>query len=472
MGSFDAFHCRAEAFANAHGPVVPTRADPIDELAQPDRALALRVDMALAAGRDPELVRAHESAPDYPGAVGEGGVVEGRQVTVRASHEGRDPRYLYAGAQAEAWRTTGLYAAPGEVITLTVPESIAGQGLSGQIGIHGDVLWNLDIWERVPELLTVRPLDSVTTRIVSAFGGPLLIRVPVGTDLGDVTVEVSGAREAPRFVLGEDDAETFTASLQAPAPWASLETEKVIFFVPTSMVQGLEDPVALMTLWDQVMDAEAELAAIPSARPRAEIIVADRQISAGWMHSGYPIMSNIDAASNFVDQAGILASGEWGVLHELGHNHQWSLMQLPGATECTVNLWSVHASEGVLGLDRSVAHPALSPSDRAGRIQAYIDGGRDFEAVWSVWTCLETYLQLQEGFGWAPHVAMFSDLYQPLPQSTSWDTETRASEYAVAFATHVQRDLGPFFTAWGWPLSAQALTTMAALPAWTDDPMN
>ena len=42
----------------------------------------------------------------------------------------------------------------------------------------------------------------------------------------------------------------------------------------------------------------------------------------------------------------------------------------------------------------------------------------------------------------------------------------------LAFATHVQRDLGPFFTAWGWPLSAQALTTMAALPAWTGDPMN
>jgi hypothetical protein len=66
---------------------------------------------------------------------------------------------------------------------------------------------------------------------------------------------------------------------------------------------------------------------------------------------------------------------------------------------------------------------------------------------------------------------MFEDLYYPLPPSTSWDTETRASEYALAFSAAVQRDLGPFFAAWGWPLSPDSLAAMAAYPAWLENPM-
>lgn len=43
------------------------------------------------------------------------------------------------------------------------------------------------------------------------------------------------------------------------------------------------------------MDSAADLASLPTrSRPRAERVVLDVQISAGWLHSGYPIMGWVE----------------------------------------------------------------------------------------------------------------------------------------------------------------------------------
>jgi hypothetical protein len=47
-----------------------------------------------------------------------------------------------------------------------------------------------------------------------------------------------------------------------------------------------------MQLWDRCADAAADLVALPRARTSPERFVADVQIAAGSMHSGYPMMSS------------------------------------------------------------------------------------------------------------------------------------------------------------------------------------
>ena len=51
------------------------------------------------------------------------------------------------------------------------------------------------------------------------------------------------------------------------------------------------------------------------------------------------------------------------------------------------------------------------------------------------------------------------------------DDQEKIDLWAVLFAEEVDRDLGPFFVAWGFPLSASALDEMATRPAWDEDPM-
>ena len=87
-----------------------------------------------------------------------------------------------------------------------------------------------------------------------------------------------------------------------PAPWAELETGKVVLTLPSSVVRDLDDPADVMDFWDDVMDCCAELAAISPERERPERYVADVQISAGYMHAGYPIMTHLDIAETMVDK--------------------------------------------------------------------------------------------------------------------------------------------------------------------------
>ena len=65
----------------------------------------------------------------------------------------------------------------------------------------------------------------------------------------------------------------------------------------------------------------------------------DIQISAGYMHSGYPIAAQLDA-SYMLDPAQYMS--DWGPFHELGHNHQWMAEVIPGTNTRLTVLYSIH----------------------------------------------------------------------------------------------------------------------------------
>ena len=125
--------------------------------------------------------------------------------------------------------------------------------------------------------------------------------------------------------------------------------------------------------------------------------------------------------------------------------------------------------EEVIGLPRGEAHPALAPAERAARIDAYIAGGSDYAADWSVWTALETYLQVQERFGWAPFQRVFAR-YRAEPSAPA-NEQARLDRWATWTSEEVGMDLSGFYRAWGWPLSPSVDAALAGLPDWTDHPL-
>jgi hypothetical protein len=469
---FDTLYCRAKAYAASFGSLVPTTAAPVQPASQPFEALALGVDAKVGTEDAPTLIVAHASASDFPGVPEAGSSASSRTLSVDASYDGRDSRYFYSGAGAHVWRSTGLYANAGDTITTTVPASAAAQGLSVQIGSHSDTLWHLDDWERVPAIVRRDSIETTSTTSANAFGGLVYIRVPPGSALGTIDVTIDGAHPAPRYVHGVTTLSDWQDIERLhPTPWAEFVSDSFTFTVPSTSIRTLDDPSALMDMWTSVLNAQADLSGVPHARPRAERFVLDRQISAGWMHSGYPIMGPIAAVDELIDASLVQSVGAWGPFHELGHNHQWREFVLPGTTEGNVNLWSVHTSETVFGIDRGVAHSALDPAARAQRIADYVAGGADFWADWSVWTALETYLQLQEAFGWQPFSDLFTVYYYTLPENAGLTDQENIEAFALEYARIVDRDLGPFFISWGFPLSQPTLDEMALMPAWAGNPM-
>jgi hypothetical protein len=76
------------------------------------------------------------------------------------------------------------------------------------------------------------------------------------------------------------------------------------------------------------------------------------------------------------------------------------------------------------------------------------------------------YVQLQHAFGWEAYKRVFAE-YRTLPASEKpKGTTDRIDQWMVHFSKTVNRNLGPFFQAWGLPVTDPALASIAKLPAW------
>ncbi|XP_019748227.1 TRPM8 channel-associated factor homolog [Hippocampus comes] len=152
-----------------------------------------------------------------------------------------------------------------------------------------------------------------------------------------------------------------------------------------------------------------------------------------------------------------------------GHNQQrdpWEFR--PHTTECTCNIWSVYIHEEVLGINRGKAHGDVASAKRKSRLEEFVKGGRQL-SKWEVWVALETYLQLQERFGWDAFKKVFA-AYHKISNYPK-DNGGKMNLYAETFSKTVGMNLCGFFKAWSWPIEKATEEKLANLPTWVDHPM-
>ncbi|WP_165226781.1 M60 family metallopeptidase [Aquisphaera insulae] len=439
--------------ARGRASLVPSRENPV-RADDPSRRFAVGLETSLALSAPVQEVAASPAAAAFPGTV------------PKAAHRGE---HAITIDLTPGWNSLGLYAAPGDRVTVTIPGDAVGLKLSAQIGSHTDSLWHLDSWERIPQVVRRFPITTETTTVANALGGLLYIDVPDHTPPRKLAVTVRHAVEAPLYRLGETTPdEWLTKQRKRPGPWAEIAGKNVIFTVPSIAVRGLNDPQSLMTLWDRMVAAQDEFVSHPR-RDRPERIVADVQISAGYMHSGYPIMIPVDDSVPLeLDEARLRKEGTWGHLHELGHNHQRGDWTFEGTGEVTNNLMVLYVFDKVLGLRFDSGHPDIRDrAKRDRRIKDFMAKGSSFEK-WKEdpFLALMMYIQLYEAFGPAPFQAAFAE-YAKLPdQERPRSDDEKRDQWLVRLSKAVGKNLGPFFRAWGMPTSEGARASVQSLPAW------
>jgi len=413
------------------------------------RALAA-AQWSLDAARAPGALEAHPAASDFPGLAGTKGVTQELELDTALA----------------GWLSTGLWADAGASITVKLPVEALEAGLKLRIGAHADTLWHLDTWRRMPAITREFALTSAETTVASAFGGALYLVVPEGCTLGALRLTLRGAVPAPHFVLGRTTPEAWRVARHHPAPWAELAGKHLVLSVPSRVVRELADPTALLEFWDRVLEAQAELAARPRTGLRPERFVLDRQISAGYMHSGYPIMTHLDVAEAVVDLEGLRKGRHmWGFVHELGHNLQRAAWTFAGTGEVTNNLFALYAIETLCSLSAGErGHEAVdSPPDLA----AFRARGAPVDEWKSEpFLALRTFTLVQEAFGWEPFRQFFAE-HEALPHAERpRSDEAKRDQWLTRLSRLVEHDLGPYFTACGLPTSAAARAEVAALPDW------
>ena len=377
------------------------------------------------------------------------------------------------------WNSTGLYAAPGETITVTIANDILAKlpkPLGVRIGAHRDTLWHLGKWTRYPEICLEKKLSTSVTTISNPFGGPVYITVPRGlgsVGLGQIDVTISGAVAAPYFIKDVTSLEEWKTNREAPGPWAELQGRNIILTVPSRVVRNLDNPQRLMEVWDRVLDLEAELNSGPYVRERPERICCDRQISAGYMHSGYPVMTWMDVEKAIVDAEKLASEGNWGFYHEFGHNHQSPNWTFQGTTEVTCNYFSLYVMEKLNGKRAEEARGELTKEQRLKDLKKYLDDGANFE-TWKAkpFLALNMTVQIRNEFGWEPIWRAINEYTKAsadeLPKS---DLEKR-DQWMVRLSRNCGRNLAPFFEKWGVPTSQEARDSLADLPTWISDEFN
>ena len=419
--------------------------------------------LATEAWRDTPASRvpAAPGADFFPGAIPSGALRITRSLDVTPEE-----------ARQGGWISTGLYAGPGEVIRISATGGAAGWKL--RIGAHKDKLWHKDSWSRWPEITLERQLvmdPGGSFEVASPFGG-LIYFVPPRNAVGaaganGASFMVAGAVEAPLFRLGDPaSAKNWKQRRAAPAPWAELVCDGMILTIPSGAIRELDDPVALMEYWQRAADCYPELRGEPQPA-RAERMVEDIQISAGWMHSGYPVMTHGAERADHsaaVDLDTLTTAGNWGYFHEFGHNAQKREWTFSGTGEVTNNLFSLYLGEQMAGIE-----PWNNPwlAGQKDKPAEYFAKGSKF-SDWkrSPGLALMMYATIQRDFGWEPFQTAFK-AYLEAPAAESPKTDAQKQDrWMTRMSQALERDLGPYFEYWGVPITEAARGEVAHFEPW------
>jgi hypothetical protein len=416
-----------------------------------------------------EQVTAHPAAADFPGAVPDGTPTVTRDVPVALNL----PR----------WHSTGLYAAPGAKITVRVSPADAARGLSIGIGCHTDGLTHLGKWVRFPKITRRFKITQPVTTVANAFGGLVYVDVPRDPKLGGyhfptyggygwldetpsaagngtVTVRIQGAVAAPLFVLGKTTPEQWQQQLKLAAPWGELQSDKVVLTVQTKHLGVATDPAALLQWWGKVIDTEAELAGWRRQPAPPERIVVDRDISAGWMHSAYPIMAHLATEHALLDLPTLKAKGDWGYFHELGHNHEGQPYTFGGDyVEVDVNLFSMYVMQKLVGREMT-AHPALAHIDKV--VAARLGPDKKSDA----WGNLSMYVETIQAFGWDPLKKVLASYSAPGGSDGISSREQKMDQWVLRYSKATGHNLVAYYQAFDVTCSDTTKAALKGLPTW------
>ncbi|MBM3861477.1 MAG: hypothetical protein FJ395_17765 [Verrucomicrobia bacterium] len=415
---------------------------PTDPPAKKELVREINDYMALPA----KQVQAHPCAADFPGVATNG-----------------SPRvtriYTFSGAKPR-WQSTGLYANAGEIVTVTPQAPLpAGATVEIRIGCHTDRLFYEKIteWKRFPSIARVFPVTSQPTPVANAFGGPIFVVVKSPSDF-KLTLRFDNAVEAPFFVLGTTPLANWKTIRNAPAPWGEMVGRNMILHFPASQIRAMDDPTPLLEWWDKVVAAQDWLVGWP-ARTAQERVVPDRQISAGWMHSGYPFMCHLASAPKITDLAKLRKEGDWGFFHELGHNHQSQAWTFPGQTEVTVNFFSLYCMEHIVGKPRGTGHPAID----GAKFSTCLDKRFANPPSDDPFHQLSAFIVLLHKFGWAPLQQTLAS-YQTAPLTPKTALELKQAEFVRRYSRNAKANLTAYFKQMGYACPDELTKELSALP--------
>lgn len=393
--------------------------------------------------------------------------------------------------------STGYYAAPGELITIDIPQGI--YQMSVQIGGWTD---NVSSYPNPPRdgiVYIKQQLAPGRNYLRNLYGGTIYLNAAVPI-VNAVSVTMGNVVKSPDFVLGESNDTEWKARLQnSCVPWLELRSKFVSFLVPRSRCLNPNWPYASMEAslkqWDSIIvydyqgwEGLSQTPADPIDQAPIipyRIVFEDAMAPGVGGHSSNPVVvaNNSSWFDGVVNVMAPHTDGLWGLLHEIGHNNQqgnyWSWSTLG---ETSNNLFSFKVADrmykaGILNT-WNPNHPALATDFPTALAFAAASGGKNFDGtdanINSPFARLVPFVQLfsyikpnmmginkSNKDGWAVMGELYSQARRAVRANLS-DLSMHDFVYR-AVCNMTKYDWQAFFTAWGITISDVAVADMVAL---------
>lgn len=392
-------------------------------------------------------VVASPAAADFPGIVDP---TAPRESAVVAIESGK-----------RRWRSTGRYAAPGETVTATLSPELVGKPVGLRIGGHKDQLWGLDKWDRCPSIdLEVR-ITGGSVQAANPFGGMVYITCDQPLPAGSVVL--AGTVEAPVYFLGQTTPAQWRSLRLSGAPWGEIVGRHSAICVPSRVLKTLDDPKLVAEYFDEMVAEAEKLYAVDPGTTEHRYQV-DRQISAGYMHAGYPIMTWEDVSEKFVNISilrGSTGNPNWGFYHELGHNYQRGEWTWNGWGEITNNLFSLYACQHFNG---QIVGIGAMTEDQVQKRLAEVKANPGSKSFYNLdpWYGLSFWEMLRREFGFNS----FTQYFAWCKGQQIGQDQARKDAFLVEMSRIVGHDLARYGEMWGIKFSATAKAKTSAYPEW------
>jgi len=422
-----------------------------------------------------------------------------------------DPGYVLNN-QETVFRPTGLYVAPGEIVTLDFEATAINKGLIARIGIHRFDLeaGNFTYFSRFPRISNTFAIDQQQIKIANPFGGGLYFEVPDGSSLGKVKVTVAGAVKMPMYSTLDleghsSDLGEFTSDLSLhQVPWFEITGDKFTTTQSMNARNFASDPQGLIDVFGDMFDAISAMTGRPLERIRSEWLAVDSQITVlgTAMAASYPIFGdqkilapsetwpvsdetwfapwqylNKDFfAANVTDNRKRQRDAALILWHEWGHLHNQPTLSCQEG-ESNVHMLAAVAYNKVLGadldtalkysgfqqytLDDSALDTMLSPNWQKGRRLCLDEWDNEVRYQTRSWARL---VDLVKMFGWDSVGSIHKAFYdQGVLEGKAVNYGLEDDYFVITASNALSLNLIPVFEFWGIPVTAETKQVLASL---------
>ncbi|WP_157670141.1 M60 family metallopeptidase [Chitinibacter sp. GC72] len=363
------------------------------------------------------------------------------------------------------FQSTGYWVQPGDVLLVNYSYTGSAPNKQPEIWLHNidDDTWNYDTAQKVK-------LNVGSNSIVSNVKAAVYVAAFNTPTNGELKVELaSGGRVMPRFVLGQHTQDDWLKMLSqnGDAPYAELVSKRMMLTASLAKaMRHVDDPVALMTLWDEIVRLEDEQYGIkpgqawPHNPTPHRFHFVELAPYTGWMYAWQYRMASAsaDGAIGAVLNSKKLKTDGWGPWHELGHQYQMSTFTWKDQTEVTVNLSSAYVQRGLGQPSRYETQGTWT------KTFAFLNQPtRDFATQSDLFVRATMFWQLDLAFG-KDFYAKVGTSYRNMSAAQRPTTDYAEQQTFIVEASRAAGyDLTPFFTQWGIAVSTDTQTKLRGM---------